>query len=69
MSRQNNLSSLQLELLRVYALNPSENELLEIKAFLGRLFAKKLLFMANNAAIEKNISDEDLDNWLNDEDQ
>jgi hypothetical protein len=67
MSRQPVLNSLQLELLRVYALNPSEGELLEIKAFLGKIFAKKMLAMTNSAAIEQKITDEDLDNWLNDE--
>ena len=67
MSQQPNLSSLQLELLRAYALNPSQGELLEIKTFLAKMFAKKMLFLTNKAAQERNITNEDLDAWLNED--
>ena len=69
MSKNPNLSSLQLELLKVYSLNPNEKELLEIKIFLSKMFAKKMLQLTNDAAIEKNISNEDLDNWLEEDGQ
>jgi hypothetical protein len=62
-------SSLQLELLRTYALNPSEDELLRIKTFLAKLFAEKLSHLAQKAADEKGITDDDLDAWLNEDEQ
>ncbi len=69
MSQQAQLSSLQLELLRVYTLNPSEGELLEIKAFLAKMFSKKLLSLTAEAAQKHNITNDDLDAWLNDDQQ
>lgn len=59
------LSTLQLELLRVYSYNPSEEDLLEIKEMLAKYFADKLIANVNTAIKEKNISDADLESWLN----
>lgn len=63
------LSSLQLELLRVYSFNPSENELIEIKKILAKFFADKLSMLVNKAIEIKGITEADIDNWLNDEKQ
>jgi hypothetical protein len=63
------LSPLQLELLRIYSFQPSEAEMLEIKQILGRFFANRLTFLVNKAVEEKGITEEDLENWLNDEKQ
>ena len=63
------LSPLQVELLRTYSFQPSETELPEIKQMLGRFFAQLLTFFIDNAVTEKGIREEDLDNWLNDEQQ
>jgi len=63
------LSSLQLELLRVYSFNPSDNELIEIKRILAKFFADKLSMIVNKAIEIKGITEQDLDNWLNDENQ
>ena len=62
-------SSLQLELLRTYAFNPSEEELMRIKTFLAKLFAEKLSNFAQKAAVEKGITNDDLDAWLEDDEQ
>lgn len=59
------LSPLQLELLKVYSFNPTEAELLEIKQYLGRFFAKRLSDNVGKAAIEKGITEADLEKWLN----
>ncbi len=59
------LSTLQLELLRVYSYDPSEEDLLEIKEMLAKYFADKLVANVNAAIKEKNITDEDLESWLN----
>lgn len=63
------LSSLQLELLKVYSFNPSEEELLEISTYLGNFFAKKLAKNVEEAVKRKGITEADLENWLNDKDQ
>ena len=65
MSNTAGLSSLQLELLKVYSFNPSEEELLEIKAFLAKFFAKRLTTQVRKAVEHKGITEADLENWLN----
>lgn len=59
------LSELQLELLKIYSFNPTEEDLIEIKRILGTFFADKLVKDVDQAIKEKNITDEDLENWLN----
>lgn len=61
------LSSLQLELLKIYTYNPSDDELLEIKDLLAQYFSNKLENNMANWAIKNNITDEDLDKWLEDD--
>jgi hypothetical protein len=59
------LSGLQLELLKVYSFEPSPNDLEEIKQMLAKFFANKLVNNVQNSIEEKNITDNDLENWLN----
>jgi len=59
------LSELQLELLKIYSFNPTKEDLLEIKRMLGAFFANKLVKDVGQVIDEKNITDEDLENWLN----
>ena len=61
------LSELQLELLKIYSFNPSNEDLLEIKQMLAKYFAKQLTMKVEDAIEKKNISNEDLENWLNEE--
>jgi len=63
------LSSLQLELLKVYSFNPSEKELIEIKKMLAKFFADKLSKLVNKSIEKNGITEQDLDNLLNDENQ
>lgn len=63
------LSPLQLELLKVYSFNPTEEELLQIKSYLGKFFAKKLVDDVEKAAKNKGIAESDLESWLNGENQ
>ncbi len=69
MENANQLTSLQLELLKAYAFEPTEEEMLQIKAMLGRIFANRLTARVDQAVKERGITDDDLDRWLNDEDQ
>jgi len=65
LEKSQKLSSLQIELLKVYSFNPSEKELIEIKKMLALFFADKLSMLVNNAVETKNITEQDLENWLN----
>ena len=58
-------SNLQLELLRLYEHDVSEEELLKVKDFIGKMFLEKLSDEVNQAIIEKNITSEQLEQWLN----
>ncbi len=69
METADQLTSLQLELLKAYAFEPTEEELLQVKALLGRIFASRLTAHVDQAIQEKGITEDDLDHWLNDEDQ
>ncbi len=59
------LSALQLELLNVYSFQPKEEDLLAIKTLLAGYFSGKLQKNIQKAVEEKNITEEDLDRWLN----
>lgn len=63
------LSPLQLELLKVYSFNPTEEELLEIKRYLGKFFARRLTKNIGEAVKSKGITETDLEKWLNEEEQ
>lgn len=62
---QSKLNPLQLELLKVYAMEHDEEDLLAIKKMLGRYFAKKLRQKVDIAIQEKGITQKDLDKWAN----
>ena len=59
------LSQLQLELLKIYSFNPTEEELKQVKEILAKFFAKRFTERVANAAEKKGITDNDLDQWLN----
>ena len=59
------LSALQLELLNVCSFQPKEEDLLAIKTLLAKYFSGKLQENIQKAVKERNITEEDLDPWLN----
>ena len=59
------LSGLQLELLKVYSFEPSPNDLQQIKQMLAKFFANKLTDKVQKSVEENNITENDLENWLN----
>ena len=63
----NSLSSLQLELLKVYSFEPSEEEIKDIRTILGNYFGEKLTAKVERAARQKGITEADLDKWLDEE--
>ena len=68
-SSTSKLSPLQLELLKIYSFNPTEEELREVKNLLAQFFARRFTEKVAQAAQEKNLTDEDLDNWLEEDAQ
>ncbi len=60
----NPLSNLQEELLKLFSYNVSEEELLKVKDFIGKLFLNKLSDEVNKAIEDKNITNDDLEKWL-----
>jgi hypothetical protein len=65
-SHSTKLTPLQLELLKVYAMELPEEKLIEIKDLLGNYFLQSLSNQATAAAEEKGYTKEDFDSWLND---
>ena len=61
------LSNIQQELLKIYSKDISDKELEEVKIILARYFAKKASSKAGKILKEKNISNKDLETWLNEE--
>ena len=63
------LSPLQLELLKVYSFQPSEAEMIELKNILARFFAHRFIEKVSASAEGLEISNEDLDKWLEEDSQ
>lgn len=62
-------TNIQQELLRLYAHQVADTDLIEIKNLIGNYFAKRLSQMADVAWEKNNWSDEDMEAILNDPDQ
>lgn len=58
------LSNLQAELLRLYANNVSEEDLLTIKQLINDFFAERTIQAADKAWNERGYSDETMNEWL-----
>lgn len=63
------LSNLQLELLKLYSLPLSESELLEVKQVLAQHFANRLSKHVDELWQKKGLTKEDMEQWLQDENQ
>ena len=63
--RSQKLNALQLELLNIYSFQPKEEDLLAIKELLAKYFSDKLQKNIKKAVKEKNITQDDLDQWIN----
>ena len=63
------LSNLQQELLKLYASNISDADLLAIKGFLAKFFAEKAIDEADKIWDEKGYTNETMKNWLNEDNE
>jgi hypothetical protein len=63
MSAPNKLSNLQLELLKIYSTNISDEKLLKIKSMLANFFAEEATKEMDKFIEENNITQQDLIDW------
>jgi len=59
------LTNLQLEILKLFSYNISEEQLLEIKILLGNYFAQKATEFMDVIWDEKGLNEQDMINWTN----
>lgn len=62
------LTNVQLELLKLYATDLSEKDLNELRGLLASFYAKKSIELADQVWEDRDLSNEDMDQWLNEED-
>ncbi|MCG8330263.1 MAG: hypothetical protein MI974_21375 [Chitinophagales bacterium] len=62
------LSNLQIELLRLYSQNVSEEDLIAIKRLLAKYFADRASDEMDKLWAERDWTNETMDKWLSDED-
>jgi hypothetical protein len=58
-------SNLQKELLKLYAVNVADEDLLQIRLMIGNYFANKATNAVEDFLKEKNISTSEYNNWQN----
>lgn len=63
------LSNLQLELLKLFSYQLPEEELIDLKKILAGFFSERLKKRTSSIWKEKGYTQEDMDKWLNDENQ
>lgn len=63
------LSNLQQELLKLYASNVSDADLLAIKRYLVKFFAEKAITEADKIWDDKGYTNETMKNWLNEDNE
>jgi arsenate reductase-like glutaredoxin family protein len=61
---QQSLTNLQLEVLKLYSTDMSEEELTDLKKLLAENYAQKAIREADRIWKERNFSDSDMENWL-----
>jgi hypothetical protein len=68
-ANQQPLSNVQLELLKLYATNMSDEDVLELRDVLARHFMKKAVAAADRIWEERGYTNELMEQWHNEEDQ
>lgn len=61
------LSNVQMELIKLYATNLNNNELMELKSILADHFSRKAIDEADKIWMQKDMSTQTMDDWLNEE--
>lgn len=66
---QKPFSNVQLELLKLFATDMDDKDIQELKSMLAHFYAKKATEAADNAWVEKGLTNEIMDKWLNEDEQ
>jgi hypothetical protein len=61
------LTNTQLELLKLYATELSEEDLQELRDVLAEFYARKSIQKADQVWDNQNLSNDDMDQWLNED--
>jgi len=69
MKQQPALTNFQLEILKLFSFNVSGNELLDIKLMLSKYFSDRLSKRVDTIWQDKKLTEQDMEKWLNDENQ
>ena len=64
-TKQEGLTNIQMELIKLYSTNLEHNDLMELKSLLAGYFSQKAIREADNIWNKKEMSDQIMDNWLN----
>src|ERR1700744_3473650 len=59
------LTNGQIEIMKLFRTNMSEEELLELKDLLARFYADKAIALADKIWDERGLTNQDMDEWLN----
>ena len=68
-TQQTPLTNLQLEILKVFSLQLTQAELVDIRTVLARHFADQLTQRVDHIWKAKGLTAQDMDSWLNEDDQ
>ena len=66
---QKPFSNVQLELLKLFATDMDDKDIQELKSMLAHFYAKKATDAADKAWVEKGLTNEIMDKWLNEDEQ
>lgn len=58
------LSNVQVELMKIYSTNISDNDLQELRDVLAQFYARNAIANANKAWEEKQLSNDIMEQWL-----
>ncbi|GAK56930.1 hypothetical protein U27_03894 [Candidatus Vecturithrix granuli] len=68
-TQQTPLTNLQLEILKVFSLQLTQAELMDIRTVLARHFADRLTQRVDRIWQAKGLTAQDMDSWLNEDNQ
>lgn len=68
-TQQTPLTNLQLEILKVFSLQLTQAELMDIRTVLARHFADRLTQRVDHIWQTKGLTPQDMDSWLNEDNQ
>ncbi len=63
------LSNVQVELLKLYSTNLSEEDLLHLRTMIARFYAERAIRNAGKIWKERGLTNDDMEKWLNNENQ